>query len=359
MKELFYEVIKEASNGAVFLDGEEWPIGFNTIIYDNNNIKYQVMNENNLSTLVIRDEKEFLSYLDIYLNKELSVNRKSVSFIRDKDRNRLKLLISYLFVNASMMDFSDPISYLKRRIQFLDNGSFLSSMSIPLRGMLSSKMDADIYLEVNNVLDDVRMETPYKMNFSIVKKNKDGNSYFHLPSVSYGICEEYGEKYCYIYSILNSSKESKDEEEEKYRKKISRMLYKMNQGDIDADVKDVSVSSVLSLSLFLNLLSTKEIHHVKGILYLPVRYLSRDIMASSNTKRRDELLERNDQIQRNVTDKFFRTFRRVSTHIDGVNFIDNMAYDNGYIDVYLDHSFNTPNVFLDEVIDSVSHYKLR
>ena len=37
-----------------------------------------------------------------------------------------------------------------------------------------------------------------------------------------------------------------------YRKKISRMLYKMNQGDIDADVKDVSVSSVLSLSLFLN-----------------------------------------------------------------------------------------------------------
>ena len=176
MKELFYEVIKEASNGAVFLDGEEWPIGFNTIIY-NNNIKYQVMNENNLSTLVIRDEKEFLSYLDIYLNKELSVNRKSVSFVGDRDRNRLKLLISYLFVNASMIDFSDPVSYLKRRIQFLDNGSFLSFMSIPLKGMLSSKMDADIYLEVNNVLDDVRMETPYKMNFSIVKKNKDGNSY--------------------------------------------------------------------------------------------------------------------------------------------------------------------------------------
>jgi hypothetical protein len=35
MKEIFYELIKEASNGEVIIDNEPWPCGFNTRIFRN------------------------------------------------------------------------------------------------------------------------------------------------------------------------------------------------------------------------------------------------------------------------------------------------------------------------------------
>ena len=35
MRALFYEVIREAKNGKICIDGEEWGIAFNTIIYEN------------------------------------------------------------------------------------------------------------------------------------------------------------------------------------------------------------------------------------------------------------------------------------------------------------------------------------
>ena len=51
MKEIFLELIKEACNGKVIVDGEEWLYSFNTIIED----KDFYENENNNATLVIKN----------------------------------------------------------------------------------------------------------------------------------------------------------------------------------------------------------------------------------------------------------------------------------------------------------------
>ena len=113
MKELFYEIIKEAYDANIVIDNEVWNIGFNTIIKEKNIEYYN--DKKNVYTLVINNEEEFLRYLEIYIEKELLAKRKSVNFLHNTTRNQIKFLISYLFVNASPMDFVKPIEYLKKR----------------------------------------------------------------------------------------------------------------------------------------------------------------------------------------------------------------------------------------------------
>ena len=95
MRDLFYEIIREACNQRVIIDGEEWPIGFNTIIYDNDKkIKYSKINNNNISCLIIKDEEVFFKELEEYLNIEKKIGRKNVNFLDNSDRNKDKMILS-------------------------------------------------------------------------------------------------------------------------------------------------------------------------------------------------------------------------------------------------------------------------
>ena len=77
MKELFYELLKEASLGKVKLNDQVWPISFNSIIYENDRVKISYINEQNITTLVIRNEDEIFNLLDKYMKLEQKRNRKT------------------------------------------------------------------------------------------------------------------------------------------------------------------------------------------------------------------------------------------------------------------------------------------
>ena len=62
----------------------------------------------------------------------------------------------------------------------------------------------------------------------------------------------------------------------------------------EEDIKDVSMSFVLSLNIFISLLQKKNIEKIKVVNYLPVSYLARDI-AAENSNRVEELQNRNNQ----------------------------------------------------------------
>ena len=362
MRELFYQLLKEASNGAVFLDDEKWPIGFNTVIYKNDKLSKSYFGESNLSTLIIRDEEEFFKYLDIYLKKELELGRKCPIFIRDK----LKFYMVYLFVNASIVDFENSVSYLKRKIHALDDHTFSlkEPVCVSLGNIFQPKILENIDLEIRNVVQDVRMETLYRMEFSLLCSHDGKRFSFDLPSVSYEIFDSCGEKYCYIYSILNQSSKKSDEEEkekeekeaeERYKKQVSRILYKINQGVSDDNLKDVSVSSVLSLTIFLSMLKMKNVRNIRAILYLPVRYLSRELAALdvSSLEKSESLLERNNRIQTNLTEKFLTTFQRVAYHLGGVQILDDNSIDGGYVDFKVDSFFREID---NPLLNAINHF---
>ena len=140
VKEIFYDVIREAKDGRVIIDNEEFLIGFNSFI--NNSLSY--FSDNNMSSLIIKNEDEFFKYLELYIDNELVLNRKGPSYISNNKDNIIKLLISYLFVNASNYDFNNAISYLKMRISFLSDD--FSDNKINLGKVFSPKIDDDISL---------------------------------------------------------------------------------------------------------------------------------------------------------------------------------------------------------------------
>ena len=317
MKEIFYELIKEANNGRVLIDDEEWNYSFNTIIKENDKEKLRLENKDNIVTLIIKNEDKFLSLLEEYINLEQSMNRKSLY------KDNIKWLIANLFANATTEDFINPETFIKRYIKYLKDNTFNytdNGVNVDISNIVP-KSDLIIKRESNSTM----METPYKMTF-MFKNNPES---YILPSIYYGI----DNNTCYIYGIQASKKNYPNS---KYTKKINRLLYKINEGVEDSkeyyaykneesdyypedNISDVTMSFVMSLNLFINLLQSENIEEVKVVSYLPVRYNSRRL-AGLRTNRED-FLERNDKIQTNLTNKLIRTFRRLESQNKNIKII--------------------------------------
>lgn len=363
IKEIFLEIIKEAENAKVILGDEEYSIGFNTSI-NGQRIYY---NENNNVELNIKNIDSFIIKLEEYINEEESFGRKSIKYL-NTHRDYIKSLIVYLFVNATTEDFINCEDYIDRCIAFLKDKTFDAldtEVIYPTNGVFENEQ-----LHIKNSKQSVMMETPNKMEFSLTNC-ENPNLIFKLPEISYGITTENGERVCYIYSILNKEniKETEDDKLLKYKKNISRKLYKLNKGISEYEseefidytnhesdyypenITDVSVSSVLSLYLFINLVKDK-VDKIKGVPYLPIRYMSREYASQnvSSPSKQIELEERNNNIQSNLTEKFIRTFRRVEKHIPDFH-VDSYPYEyNEFINCSISNTLD--NSIDNEIIES-------
>ena len=319
MRDIFYELIKEAKDARVSIDGDEWPIGFNS------NIEGEYIgNKRNLSTLVIENKEEFFSYLEKYINKELELNRRYMYFSDNEERNHIKALMTYLFANMSTEDFIHPVNCLRRRIAYLEDSTFsLFDEEIDFKPIPDSK------LIIKQSIQSIYMETPYIIDMFIERNG----SIIQLPYISYGICEENGEKVCYIYSIMNHPAKKNFVIDEQLAKKVNRIMFKMNKGvvedesreygELEDSIINVTPSFAFVHVTFLTMLQSKGINKVKAVPYLPVRYLSRAVAAekAEDPNIRKQREDRNNQIQRNATDKFIRTFRRAAYHMEGAEII--------------------------------------
>ncbi len=326
MKDIFYELAREAVNGAVVIDGEVWPIAFNTII---GNDRYT--NDSNLATLIIDNQNEFFSLLEKYIYLTIESGRKTGFFIEDKERNRFKQIMAYLFVNATVEDFNNPCELLRKNIAFIEDktlGYLKDGLEIPLDEYFTNSS-----LIVKEEDQSIYMETPKKIVLTM--KNNEGKRCL-IAEISYGIREINGEKECIIYSIMSPGIHGKKQIDEDYAKKINRSLFKLNAGVLDNEsqeyrdykdglsdyypenISDVSPSQVLAMTTFLSILQREGIHNITVESYLPVRYMSRAIAADKTEDQevRKEREERNDAIQRNATDKFIRLFRRIMYHME-------------------------------------------
>lgn len=343
MKNLLQELFYEAQNGKVVIDNDEWPISFNTIIYEDGKEVRRYEGDNN-ATLEIHNEESFLKKIEDYVKLELEKNRKTPPY-REKEKSREKALLAYLWVNATTEDFKNPEQYLDKRIQMLKDDSFsYLENGIEIEGG-SSLLDSKIRIEKKE--NAITMETPYRIDITLEK----GDCEASLPSIDYAIVGDT----CYIYSIKKrKAKTPSSEEEEKYQKKINRLLYKVNEGvDQNEDITDITHSFLISLTIFMSLLEAEGIKNIKVVTYLPTRYLSRELGANES-ERKEELLERNDQIQTNLTDKLVRLFRRYCYHNENVE-ITSYPYDSDeYLSLKItDKNEKIKNQMIEEVTDSI------
>jgi len=363
MKELWEEIKKEASQGTIIMDEEEWPISFSTIIRKDGIIKEKYLGEKSFVTLEINNEEEFLSLLEQYVSKELEKKRVIPNFYNEQDHNNKKWIISYLWVNATTEDFKNPENYLRRRISFLEDNTWKeieNEIEIPLGHFFQ-----DSTIGVQKESCPISMETPNRIKIRLKKTVDNQEVSYNLPSIYYGIDKDT----CYIYSILEpKQKKELTEAEKQYQKQMNRELYKVttkvqeNQEYLDykekkssyypeGNITDITHSFLLSLNVFMSLLRKNKIEKIKVVPYLPLRYASRNQMANSQTgERREELLKRNDRIQENATNKLIRLFRRLAYHDKNIE-ITSLPYE---LDEYLhiqvdDKQKEIDNMILEEV----------
>jgi hypothetical protein len=371
MKDLTREIFKEAASRCITIDNDPFNIGFNTIIYDNNNIIFNSTKDENLPTLIIKDEDLFYKKLNEYVETFLATKSKFPTVVTNKEKNTMKFIISYLFANATQLDFVYPISFIERSTSFLNDTSFGNVKMGIKTEPLDSFQNSSIFLKVSE--QSLFMETPLRLDISLVKKGSNGILSYDLPSVSYGIdIDDSGKKTCYVYSLQNlkTNDKEKTEEQIRYEKKIARELYKINAGVFEQEsdeykayknnetnyypenISDVSPSAVLSATILIGLLASEGIENIKIVDFLPVRWHAKDyaitrMIESGKGFDSHELRTKQKLIQENITDKFLRTFRRVEYHIDGMKILSFPKEFDDCMSIYIDENqLNLNNVIL-------------
>ena len=329
--DLFFDsVAKEAASGRV-----DCNMMYNVLFETKVNGKYlykspdNIKNNNSLfiPTLEINNLEEFNNKLIEYYDKAKVFYKNSIDQEDDFD----KTIITLLWNNACEEDFKNPINYINKYISFLDKPLDLSNVyeSIGYSEMLDSN------LEVSLNQEPIYEETPY----ALYVRCTNGKLYYNFPVVRFGIKDDTA----YIYAVQQLRESNDSLENEKYKKKIHRKLFKVNENfekeeEIDnitnpENLTGINPSALVSLSVLFSKLEEVGIKIIEVPSFLPVRYNAKEIsflVKKDILKRKgysdidientfNDLSKSHEEIQRNLSDKLLRNIRRIEYNFNNID----------------------------------------
>lgn len=359
--DIFYNyIVKEADKGVVKCFFSYF-VFFKTSISKDNNYSYD-NSEYLIPTLTIHNKELFDKLLIEYVNlcmdfygtknfREEVLNNDNYEIDRTCPE---KLIMTFLWSNATYEDFLNPEEYLRKRIEFIKN-----SKEINFESNRSELLNGNIKLEIKK--DKISYETPYKMCISITN---DNNEEYIFPEIKFGIYNNT----VYFYAIQNSNQNINTNP---YSKKINRLLFKIGEGfdsSIDnyelydeGNLKDVTSSFVVAINIAINYFHSLGYRNIKIESFLPVRWNSKNGVINRkfelekiSKEEKEEQIEKVESIQRNLTEKFIRTFLRLSHHYEGMN-IESLPYDiDSSLHISLEDNIETNNSLLKETGELVN-----
>jgi len=303
-------------------------------------------------TLTINNKKIFDELLIKYVNLCLKFYDDSnfdeeISKCTDKGISKEKLIMTLLWSNATFEDFKNPEQFLQKRIAFLEN----ETTELSQKCGYSEILDGNIILEICK--DKIYNETPYK----IVIKLNNGEEEYKFPEVKFGIFNDT----IYFYAIQNSHNESNN-----YTKRINRTLFKIGEGfDIQKDnydifeegnLKDVSASFVVALNIALSYFHSIGIDKINVNSIIISRWNAKKIALEKKINKgkvtdeeKEEVLTKQDLIQKNLTEKFLRTFLRLAYHYQSIHITSYPTDIDSNLHLNIDGELSTDNKLLDEM----------
>ena len=288
-----------------------------------------------------------------------------LTLILDKEDNFEATILTLLWNNATEDDFKNPIEYIKRYISFMDQPTNLNLNTYENIGY-SSILDSDIEVCIKE--EEIYEETPY----GFYMRATNGNLYYNFPVIRFGIHDNKA----YIYAI-QQRKEKNTEEKDifDYQKKIHRRLFKVNENftkeeNIDnieypENLTGISPSALVSLTYLLSLLNNENINDVIVPIFLPVRYNAKEISylykidllkkkgydVEFINNEYHNLLNKHEEIQRNLSDKLLRHFRRLDLLFENIK-ITSMPFElDNNIHLNVDEYKNSNNRLLNEIYE--------
>ena len=352
--DIFYNyVVKEASKGSIncFFN---YSIFFETYFMESGERISSSKEEKLIPILTIHNKKEFDKLLCKYVDLcmlfygtsnfcEEVLNNENYEIDRTSPE---KLIILTLWANATYDDFLNPEEYLRKRISFLENSeeiSFDTEYSNLLKGRISFKIEKDKLV----------FETPYKICIKLI--NSDNLEYI-FPEVKFGIYNNQ----VYFYAIQDISKDNNS-----YSKKINRLLYKIGEGFNEKEdnfelyeegnLKDVTSSFVVALNMAISYFHSLGYTNIVVPNMLPIRWNSKITVSERkynlnkiDEKEYESQKEKIIDIQKNLTEKFIRTFLRLQYHYEGMN-VESLPMElDSCLHISLEDTLNSNNELLNE-----------
>ena len=315
LKIIFEQVLSEVGKGHVEIETEDLGVWkFNVKFYHeiegNGNIENRFY-----PVLKISNYEQFLNELEDYLKQAKQFfDFEKVDFDLN-DESFEKMLISFLFTNATYYDFENPISFIKKRKEMIENE--IPEQKIDL-GTFFNEDVKRLGLGKLQIIGTVTknhssLETPYKFNI----KFKDSNGeIFEMPHISFSVVDDK----VYIYAVQTK----KDKQNSPLANKLDWYFRKVNFGDdMDSMEGNVYPNAVVSMTLFMSYLKTMGVKYVEAPNYLPVRYGSNKI---TTFRKQTEFETKEDSIfkvyrsQANATNKFSYLFLRYIHHFPETEF---------------------------------------
>ena len=339
---IFYEsIIPEATIGKMNVYFF-YSVAFSTkIVEEKKYYKCKVdMDDVLIPTLIIKDKETFDRLLCEYVAKALKFYDDNNFYEEILNYNKYdnkemickeKYILMHLFSNATIEDFNNPISFLRKRIEFIDNHKD-EKVNLGYSDIL------DANLEINILSDTINNETPSQF---VVRAYDSDNSWIG-PRVKFGISADT----VYIYAIQNE-----DANDNGLGKKINRKLYKVGEGfsekGSEENLRDVTASFLFVLNMAISYFRSLGYEKIVVPSILITRWNAKKIIIDKKYKAKkidDEKREqeniRLDNIQSNLTNKLIRTFLRLSCHYNNL-LVESFPYE-------LDSSLH---IMIDNTID--------
>lgn len=331
MLECFGEIVKEAATGYVDCDFF-MPICFGTRELVNNEL-HDITNARYFSnamipTLIIKDREKLNSSIARYV--DLAKDFYKEDFRLEDVSNKDKYIITSLLVNTLVTDFNDLNNLFERHSAFLEDESLVEFQNSINLGYVD-KLKSNVVVQI--IKQSIVQETPYGMQISLQDDNDE--TVYKFPTIRFGI----DNNRVYIYAV--------QQDEVVENKKIERLLRKVGEGfdekNSDRDeianpenLYSVSPWSLVALSIFIpiikNYTNADEFvapyflvnrYNAVEISYEILKEKYKDNMDDERVmtmiQKKKEAVNNHDELQRNITDKFIRNFRRLDHHFENMD----------------------------------------
>jgi len=370
MLDCFYnEIIKEAATG--YIDCDFFiPICFGTRELVNNElVDITIAREfpnAMVPTLIIKDREKLNSSIIRYISlaKEFYKDDKRLMDVTNKEKYIIASLLSNVLVN----DFNDFNNLFERNSKFLEDKS-LEEFENPVNIGYVDKLKSNVIVKIEK--QSIVEESPYGMKISLADDNDE--IIYKFPTIRFGI----DNNKAYIYAV--------QQEDTVENKKIERLLRKVGEGfDEKNSEKDeienpenlysVSPWSLVALSIFIpiikNYTNVDEFvapyflinrFNAVEISYEILKEKYKDNMKDERIKtilqKKEESVNNHDDLQRNITDKFIRNFRRLDYHFGNIDVDMFPLEQDSMIHFSVTNQLECNNSLLKEVYTVADSYK--
>lgn len=220
--------------------------------------------EDDAYNIVVHDANKFFTLLTEIINEQVKLEYRYYKF--NNARFKALLLLRRIWLRMSNADFYNIESFLELQRDFIKNREF---DTYEHDKKLINFLGNDIYYSISP--QETYYETSRVARFYVY----DSKERHDLANILFDIREENGEKVCYIYAIQKPKMSKRS-------KRLERNLYKINSLCPNG-ISNVHPNFSVSLLLFVNLLKSHEINHIKVPMYQSMSY-DYHILLSKNTK---------------------------------------------------------------------------